>query len=88
MPRTTMPVGRSVGHLASFVVQIVCIGTIFGQESINIPSQPEPEFTIANSVLRKATLDKIERIRQLRDKHQSVSGDHPDMKKVNDHFRY
>ena len=58
---------------------------VSGQESLNIPSNPKPEFTIANSVLQKATLDKIDRIKKLRDKHQSVGGDHPDMKKVG-HF--
>ena len=55
---------------------------VIGQESLNIPSNVQPEFTIANSVLQKATLDKIDRIKKLRDKHQSVASEHPDMKKV------
>jgi len=54
---------------------------VIGQESLNIPSNVQPEFTIANSVLQKATLDKIDRIKKLRDKHQSVASEHPDMKK-------
>ena len=73
----------------AFAVLFSCFWHLFsetpltsGQESLNIPSNPKPEFTLANSVLQKATLDKIDRIKKLRDKHQSVGGDHPDMKKV------
>ena len=83
-----LPPSLFYAHLRTFLIiavllhAAVVVDVASGQESINIPSNPKPEFTLANSVLQKATLDKIDRIKKLRDKHQSVGGDHPDMKKV------
>ena len=73
---------NSITLISNLFLHLLNVAVTSGQESLNIPSNVKPEYTIANSVLQKTTLDKIDRIKKLRDKHQSVSADHPDMKKV------